>query len=281
MANDLTTTEAGDSATFVAAVSGKAGALAATEAGDSASYTGVAEDCLAVTEAGDSGNFIGTVGTLPAIPIPPTGVGTDVDADVVYDMVYAIANSYVMGPPNGVPSFKTIAGTPMRIVPPETDLPYLGVYMREQAKAYTYGIAATPQMWNTLSVCCSGVIRYSDADKQFAVLRAMMKGLNTTILTHPSFNALGVHYSGYTRRFRHTQLNSDALAELTLEYTFEYRTVYPPAVTDDYRTLHITREIHGSAGPTVVHEGSYEVGTEGEIITGTQLLERHPADEEI
>jgi hypothetical protein len=216
---------------------------------------------------------------IQTIPLPPTGLGTDVDADVVFDMVYAIANDYVQYPNPGVPAFKTIAGTPMRIVPPDSDLPHLGVYMREQAKAYTYGIASTPQMWNTLQVCCSGIVRYSSADKQFAVLRALMKGLNTKILTHPSFNALSVHYSGYTRRFRHTQLNSDALAELTLEYTFEYRTVYPPAITDNYDILHITRQIHGEAGNTVVHQGSYDAHT-GNIITGAEFLEQTTPTEE-
>jgi hypothetical protein len=216
---------------------------------------------------------------VAALPIPPTGLGTDVDADVVFDMVFAIANDYVLDPDPSVPKFKTIAATPMRIVPPDTDLPHLGVYMREAAKAYTYGIASTPEMWNVLTICCSGIVRYSNADKQFAVLRALMKGLNTKILTHPAFNALSVHYSGYTRRFRHTQLNSDALAELTLEYTFEYRTVYPPAITDNYDILNIKRQIHGEAGDVVVHDGSYDAHT-GEIITGAEFLQRTPPSDE-
>jgi hypothetical protein len=181
-------------------------------------------------------------------------------------MVYAIANNYILNPDPNIPPFKTIAPTPMRVVPPDSDLPYLGVYMREQARAYTYGIAATPQMWNVLTVCCSGIIRYSDAEKQFAVLRALMKGLNNRILTAPSFNALSVHYAGYTRRFKHAQLNADALAELALEYNFEYRTVYPPDVRDDYKELHIVRTVHGVAGKQIVQAGTYDAGT-GDVIS--------------
>jgi hypothetical protein len=203
---------------------------------------------------------------MAPVPLPPSGVGTDVDADVVFDMVYAIANNYILNPDPNIPPFKTIAATPMRVVPPDTDLPHLGVYMREQAKAYTYGIASTPQMWNVLTICCSGIIRYSDAEKQLSVLRALMKGLNTRLLTAPRFNALGVHYAGYTRRFRHAQLNADAIAELALEYNFEYRTVYPPDVRDDYETLHIVRTVSGEAGKQIVQAGTYDVGT-GDIIS--------------
>lgn len=182
----------------------------------------------------------------------------DLDADVVYDKVFAIAKAFALAPPAPLEPFRSIANTPMRVVPPDTDMPHLAIYMREVAKPYTYGMAATPQFWNVLTITFSGSIKNSNAEKQFTLLRALMKGLNNAVMTDAHFNAMGVDYTGYTRRFRFAQLAGDTIAELVLEHTFEYRTVYPPNITDDYKELHVTRLIHGEAGDVVVHEGSYD-----------------------
>lgn len=184
----------------------------------------------------------------------------DLNADVVYDKILEIANDYAQNPPTGVPPFASVHSLPMVVTPPDTDLPRLGVYIRESATAYTYGIAATPQFWNTITITLTGAMKYSDEDKQFATLRTLMSSLNTRLLCDPNFNAMGVAFNGWNRRFDTSHLAAWSVAELRIDHMFGFRTVFPPAVVDDFNftKLHITRKVHGSAGDTVVQEVTYD-----------------------
>src|SRR5262249_40193122 len=106
----------------------------------------------------------------------------------------------------------------------------------------------------------------SDAEEQFSILRTLMATLNNRILTDPKLNATGATYLSYKRTFMFGQLQETPIAELRLAYEFKYRTVYPPAITDDYKRLRITTEI-GEAG-TPVLDYEYDVETGKAIVPG-------------
>jgi hypothetical protein len=135
--------------------------------------------------------------------------------------------------------FKTYRRSPMKQVAPE-DLPILAVFiLRESRVPDGDANAGEPRFQHRLHLGFSGAIAADDQGQQFIHLEQIMADIDDKLLTNVSFVSLVEGFESMDRKSQYAIMGETTLAEIQIEMVVSFRTFWPPAVTDDFKTLHL------------------------------------------
>jgi hypothetical protein len=153
-------------------------------------------------------------------------------AEIAWKMAYELLVAKV-------PNFKTYRRTPALRVEP-FDLPMLTIYLvREREENIGDPNHGDPSFKHHVHFGIEGVINVSDVDDQLILLARHMHACRTALYTDAVFvkNFEGIESSDMRLVWNRTGENPTGGYQMELVLCFS--TLWPPLVTDDYKTLHL------------------------------------------
>ena len=163
------------------------------------------------------------------------------------------------------PLFKTYRSTPMLRIQPD-DLPVLAVHILRERRIQDGNANHTyPHFKNTLTLGFSGAVDVlTNEQDQLQDLEETMCLLDDALLADPKFVNLVEGVNEMDRVAQYSKVGETTLFEIRVEMVLEWSSSFPPTITDDLKTVHITTQY-----PDKAHVDSGTPQIEAEIVLET------------
>jgi len=152
--------------------------------------------------------------------------------------------------------FKRFVRSPLLIIA-NTDLPLFGCYIqREERTQDGDNNHGPPHFYHRLTMRLAGACSLETEEMEDAAvdLEAQMAALDPMLLSDPKFVMLTEAVLGSTWQSQYTKVGDATLAEIVIDMTFSYRTIWEPVVPDDFKVLHVTGKYPPNAAPGSTQE---------------------------
>ena len=159
--------------------------------------------------------------------------------------------------------FNTFRRVPMQQVQ-SADLPVLGVYiLRETREADGNSNAGEPKFVHRLTLGFSGAVAVATDDQNALMgLEETMTKLDDLLLTNAKFISMTEGILSMDRQMQFSQAGETPLGEIRVEMVIQFRSIWPPVIVDDFKTLHVTTQFpdkaHADAGTQQI-EREYDI----------------------
>lgn len=150
-------------------------------------------------------------------------------------------------------TFRTYRKTPMLQVQP-SDLPALGVYIqRERREPDGQSNIAEPRFVHQLTLGFSGAVHVeTDKQNELHALEEWMTQLDDILLSDARFVSMTEGVTSMDRVSQYAKIGEVTLFEIRVEMTVQFRSYWPPRVTDILEKIVITTQYpdkeHADAG---------------------------------